>query len=290
MGMSYRITGVTAVLTVLLGIALHPSGAQEARATASDSAEGLEAQIDTILQAAKSHSKKNADSKAFDDLISDLRIPENSNWFASTFGDDLGAKLAAKYKQSWDGFQDALTRSLRGDAEAKPKQTLVTSFGSTPGFAMANMTSLEASAKTPVALYEVLVLTERRGKDAVPGIYVYADGAFRVLNWATLYELPNVRPGRIRIGGNVAQAKLVHRVNPRPPPEAFQKHVQGTVQLHVVIDVEGNVKQVDVIGGPAEVQAAAVDAVKQWRYQPTLLNGDPVEVDTTVLINFMLGS
>lgn len=68
-----------------------------------------------------------------------------------------------------------------------------------------------------------------------------------------------------------------------------QKHVQGTVLLHVVIDIEGNVKQVDVLSGPPDLTTAATHAVKQWRYQPTLLDGDPVEVDTTVSVSFALG-
>lgn len=113
-----------------------------------------------------------------------------------------------------------------------------------------------------------------------------ADGAFRVLNWATLYQVPNVKPGRIRIGGNVQQARLVHQVNPVPPSDAIKNHVQGTVQLHVVIDIEGNVKQVDVLSGPPDLTTTATDAVKQWRYQPTLLNRDPVEVDTIVSVSF----
>lgn len=289
MGMSYRIATVTAVLTLLCGIALHASSAQEVRAKVADSAEGLQSQIDTILESAKNHSRKSHDSKTFDDLISDLRIPGNSNWFASKFGDDLGEKLAAKYKESWDSFQDVLSHSLRDDTEAKPKEITATAFGSSPGFAMANMTSLQASAKAPVALYEVLVLTQKRGKEAVPGIYVYADGAFRVLNWATLYQLPNVKPGRIRIGGNVQRTKLAHQVNPVYPSDAIKNRVQGMVQLHVVIDIEGTVKQVDVLSGPPDLATAATDAVKQWRYQPTTLNGDPVEVDTTVSVNFALG-
>lgn len=82
---------------------------------------------------------------------------------------------------------------------------------------------------------------------------------------------------------------LAHQVNPAPTSDAIKNGIQGTVQLHVVIGIEGNVKQVDVLSGPPELTAAATDAVKQWRYQPTLLNGDPVEVDTTVSISFALG-
>jgi len=286
--MSYRIAAIIAVLTLLCGIVLHSASAQEVPATVADSAEGLQTQIGTILASAKNHhSKKKQDSKTFDDFISDLRIPENSNWFASEFGGDLGAKLATEYSRSWDSFQDALTRSFLDAVESKPKQTLVTVFGSSR-FDQANMTSIQQGAESSLTLYEITLLTGR-GKESVPGLYVYADGAFRVLNWATLYQVPNVKPMRIRIGGNVLQARLVHQVNPVPPSAAFKNHVQGTVQLHLVIDIDGNVKQVDVLSGPSDLTTAATDAVKQWRYQPTLLNGDPIEVDTTVSVSFASG-
>jgi protein TonB len=286
--MSYRIAAIIAVLTLLCGIVLHSASAQEVPATVADSAEGLQSQIETILASAKNHhSKKKQDSKTFDDLINDLRIPENSNWLASKFGGDLGAKLATEYSRSWDGFQDALTRSFLDAVESKPKQTLVTVFGSSR-FDQANMTSIQQGAESSLTLYEITLLTGR-GKESVPGLYVYADGAFRVLNWATLYQVPNVKPIRIRIGGNVLQARLVHQVNPVPPSAALKNHVQGTVQLHVVIDIDGNVKQVDVLSGPSDLTTAATDAVKQWRYQPTLLNGDPIEVDTTVSVSFASG-
>lgn len=284
--MGHRIAANLAILALLCVIVLHSSSAQEAPAMVADSAEGLQAQIETILQSAKNlHSKKKQDSKSFEALISDLRIPENSNWFASRFGGDLGAKLAIEYSRSWGTFQDTLIRSLLGAVESKPKQTFVTLFGSSSPFAQANMTSIQQGAESSLTLYEIMLLTGR-GKDSVPGLYVYAYGAFRVLNWATLYQVPNVKPGRIRIGGNVQQAKLVHQVNPVRSSDAIKNHVQGTVQLHVVIDINGNVKEVDVLSGPPDLTAAAADAVKQWRYQPTLLNGDPVEVDLTVSVSF----
>ncbi len=92
----------------------------------------------------------------------------------------------------------------------------------------------------------------------------------------------------IRVGGNVQQANLVNKVTPVYPAQAKQDRVQGTVQLEVIIDKEGRVESVSVLGGPDPLVQAAVDAVKQWTYRPTLLNGEPVEVQTTVTVNFTL--
>lgn len=92
----------------------------------------------------------------------------------------------------------------------------------------------------------------------------------------------------IRIGGNVQQANLVSQVTPVYPPEAKQDRIQGTVQLQVTIDKQGHVEEISVLGGPDVLVQAAVEAVRQWTYRPTLFNGEPVKVQTTVDVNFTL--
>jgi protein TonB len=96
-------------------------------------------------------------------------------------------------------------------------------------------------------------------------------------------------PQRIRQGGNVQQAKLINMVRPVYPPLARQARVAGTVRLHAIIAKDGTVIQLEVVTGHPLLVQAALDAVRQWRYQPTLLNGEPVEVDTTVDVVFTLG-
>jgi TonB family protein len=246
-------------------------------------AAGLQSQLEAILKAATER-----DSKRFDDLISDLQLPDNANWFVSVFGDEAGPKLAAAYKASWDNYRDGLTKSFR-DSRSKKHDVSVTEFSSSsmpPNGAI--IRAVLQNAKSPLVVYTATAKYKGTTSE-LPGVYVYAAGAFRVVNFATFYGLPNVKPGRIRIAGNVTQAKLIHQVNPIPPAEASRKHLQGMVLLHILIDIDGNVKQVDVVSGPPELAPAAADAVRQWRYQPTSLNGDPLEVDTTVTVNFALG-
>ena len=93
---------------------------------------------------------------------------------------------------------------------------------------------------------------------------------------------------RIRVGRAVQTARLSDKVAPVYPPLARQSGTEGTVNLHAVIAIDGSVQSLDVIGGPALLVPAAVDAVKQWRYNPTLLNGEPVEVATEVEVYFKL--
>jgi periplasmic protein TonB len=93
---------------------------------------------------------------------------------------------------------------------------------------------------------------------------------------------------RTRVGGAVQAAKLVNRVTPMYPPLARQTRISGTVKLHAIIGKDGTVQQLQVVSGHPLLVQAALDAVRQWRYQPTLLNGEPVEVDTEIDVIFSL--
>jgi protein TonB len=92
----------------------------------------------------------------------------------------------------------------------------------------------------------------------------------------------------IRMGGNIAQANRISAVVPVYPAEAKQNRIQGTVRLEITIDKEGHVANMSLISGPAELVQSATDAVQHWLYRPTLLNGEPVPVLTTVDVNYTL--
>ena len=96
-------------------------------------------------------------------------------------------------------------------------------------------------------------------------------------------------PARIKQGGNVTAASIVTQTRPLYPALARQARIQGNVVLHAIIDKDGKVAQLEVISGHPLLVQSALDAVKQWRYKPTLLNGDPVEVDTTITVTFTMG-
>ena len=95
---------------------------------------------------------------------------------------------------------------------------------------------------------------------------------------------------RIRIGGNVEAAKLVTKVQPIYPASAKERGAQGSVLLHAIVSKDGRPLSMQVLNSQIdpELARAAVEAVSQWRYQPTLLNGEPVEIDTTIAVNFTL--
>jgi protein TonB len=95
-------------------------------------------------------------------------------------------------------------------------------------------------------------------------------------------------PNRIKVGGEVQSASLVKQVTPEYPGMAKSARVSGTVTLHAIISKDGSIEKLEYVSGPALLMTSAMSAVKEWRYRPTMLNGQPVEVDTTVQVVFSL--
>ncbi|HLQ51682.1 MAG TPA: TonB family protein [Terriglobales bacterium] len=101
-------------------------------------------------------------------------------------------------------------------------------------------------------------------------------------------SVPKVTLNRVRVSGGVIEGNLMHKVTPNYPPLAKTARIQGTVVLHAVISKQGNIENLSVISGHPMLVQTAMDAVKQWKYKPYILNGEPVEVETTVTVNFNL--
>jgi len=102
---------------------------------------------------------------------------------------------------------------------------------------------------------------------------------------------PNAAPNagmRIKIGGNVQQSKLIRQPRPVYPPDAKAARVQGVVHLSAVIAQDGTMKSLEVLSGDPLLVPSALEAVRQWVYEPTFLNGNPVEVQTTIDVNYTL--
>jgi len=92
-------------------------------------------------------------------------------------------------------------------------------------------------------------------------------------------------PRRVRVSESVMQALLIHKVDPVSPAEPGM-NIQGSVVLKAVIDQSGNIEELQLVSGHPMLVPAAIEAAKQWKYQPFLLNGDPVEVETTLHLEF----
>ena len=100
--------------------------------------------------------------------------------------------------------------------------------------------------------------------------------------------MPKIAAQKVRVSSGVAQGLLVHQVAPKYPALAQQARIQGTVVLQVVIGKDGTVQNLHVLSGHPMLNQAAIDAVRQWRYKPYRVNGEPVEADTQINVNFTL--
>ena len=92
----------------------------------------------------------------------------------------------------------------------------------------------------------------------------------------------------LNISQGVSQGLLIRKVAPTYPANALRMHIEGSVELLATVSKEGNISHIKVLSGDAQLTRAASEAVKQWKYKPYLLNGEPVDIQTQVTINFRL--
>jgi len=152
-----------------------------------------------------------------------------------------------------------------------------------PGFKVYRASQIVLEPGRDLALtarLEIGILTE--------SVDVQAEGSAKAKPSTETAEKP--KPTRIRIGGNVEAAKVLTKVQPIYPESAKAAGVQGSVFLHAIVSKDGRPYEVEVLNSQIdpELARAAVEAVNQWRFQPTLLNGEPVEIDTEITVNFKL--
>jgi len=100
---------------------------------------------------------------------------------------------------------------------------------------------------------------------------------------------PKVAPQKVRISQGVLQGNALSQPKPIYPPIARQARIQGSVILAATISKNGTIENLRLVSGHPMLVPAAMDAVRQWKYKPYMLNGDPVEVDTQITVNFTMG-
>lgn len=123
----------------------------------------------------------------------------------------------------------------------------------------------------------ILGLAGNSDQNAISGIVASAPVA-----------VPRVAAQTVKVSQGVSQGLLTKRVQPTYPPQALQMRLQGAVQLEAGIAKDGSITSVKVLNGDAILARSAVAAVKQWKYKPYFLNGEPVAVQTEITVNFKL--
>jgi TonB family protein len=245
-----------------------------------NSAEGLRQFLQDCLAAAKSGDKDNLAA-----LVKDMEIPNYEAWFTSTFGQEKGETWAGPYGAELDTNEIAMQEFLKQLSD-KYGGIFTRKVNDTPHPNKDMEWGMLDALKRPTDIF----FAEWRAADAAEnskgegiGYFVFIDGKFR---WDSTISF--VKSQRIHVGGNVIRAKLIRGDLPVYPLEAQANHVEGTVTLHAIIAKDGSIKNLQVLSGDPLLTQAAVDAVAQWRYRPTLLEGRPVEVDTKIDVVFTL--
>lgn len=156
----------------------------------------------------------------------------------------------------------------------------------------------ESTIEAPAAIPDTVALLRDKERSSLAGLQIpgltgvpgaqagVEDGVLGVAGGMLARISPPPKP--IRVGGNVQRAKIVYQVSPVYPSEAVEQGISGPVHLEAIITAGGLIREVKVLSGDPLLAASALDAVRQWRYRPTYLNGQPVEVITQIDVIFHL--
>lgn len=265
---------------------------------------GLERLAKDIMNA----QKDGHESRAME-LAQSMVLPDPPAWYFQTFGPDIANDEGAKYAADRKNLPAEILKFFFGALQNHFTDVTAARFGdSCDDNAGENAFGTLQLRLHPEPLYELRL----REGDRFLRLFalVYLDGGFRyalapkVPDHFPYHERPtpegrtqvtiasgaNPNQGKkpIRIGGNVQAARILHRVQPEYPEIARNEHLQGTVRLHAIIGKDGSVSNLVVLKGYCSLAKSSVKAVSQWRYSPTLLLGQPVEVDTTIDVIFAL--
>jgi TonB family protein len=288
----FRIVSPVAVLLLCFGM-VRSARSQESSAVPpkpvmsapeyAESPDGLKSFLGDALDAMKS-----GDHARVSSCLSNLAIPDHNAWFAKIFGPEEGRRLEVKYQELLPQLPEAVSKVFKYALDGHRTDIEIKMFQKPVDPKARLIRAVTEAMIHPIALYSATGNSSSEKFGAVLGNYVYVDGAFRYLDMEVYLALSTAPPLRIRQGGNVTAATLVHRADAIYPDEAKASRTQGRVVLHVVIGVDGAVIESEAVSGDPVLVKAAIDAVRQWKYKPTLLNGKPVEVDTTVTLDFNL--
>jgi TonB family protein len=279
---------------VMAGICLLPVLGKAQTSADAGAMERLRSQMTTALAAARQ-----GDQAKLKEIGRSWIIPDHELWFKAMFEEGTGATMASAYGANLEPTEKLLPKLFEwlvqkeGELVIEDAKTLPKRSDSWCG------EKLESQLKSDLALYRVSVgKADSSGLQSgrVAGYFALVAGEYRRLDCSSLGlgQPPSSGPQRsplsapLRVGGNVMAAKAIWKLPPVYPREARKEGISGTVLLHTIIGKDGRIKQLEVVSGPPALRDAAIDAVRQWRYKPTLLNGDPVEVDTTIDVIFQL--
>jgi TonB family protein len=236
----------------------------------SDTSDGLRQLLQDMRTAAK-----NRDNAKLSALIRETEIPNHETWSTATFGQEKGESWAGRYGKNLSHnekqLQDFIMEVALEDGEISAQKQ--------------DAAMVYDTLTVPLDLYLADWRQSNGPNNQKPdhiGYFMFVDGKFR---WDSTVEFFRVQKSN---RGGLLPAKLIKRVAPKYPAEARDKRIQGTVKLNVIILKDGSVTVQNVVEGDQILVPAAIEAVRQWRYRPFILTGQPVDVQSTIDVVFVL--
>jgi TonB family protein len=269
----------------LIGILYIQTGAnaQQSPATANsyvpaevpDTSAGLQSQVEELVRIAKTRDQAN-----WEIALRTFGLPNPDSWLQTNFAPEYLAQLTEDYPKVRDGHLGHMSWVIGHNQDAPNFHIEVAPPEMPPPPSEEGPESRFSVPLHPVGVQNFR-LTPIADSGSMPpswvSSFVCANGYFRIVGgtypfWAF----------------TVHAARVLHKVPPDYPKKARKDHVEGVVRLHAIIGKDGAIRELSIVSGPELLTEAALKAVRQWRYAPTLVNGDPVEVDTTIDVIFSL--
>lgn len=263
-----------------------------------DTASGLEHLVRDILKAQKSNDGERANA-----LLQSMVLSDPRGWYDRVFGVDVGSDPEATYGKLVASIVPSLAHTLlTAQAQGLTDVSVVRFDKSCDDNAGEDTFGILHARIEPVPLYEVRLAHSNKFMRLFA--FSYVDGGFRFIitpkmdgkvfrspasdNPAAKSAESKLVEARVRVGGPVQAARLIRKVQPYYPETARSERLQGTVRLRALIAKDGSLAKLYVIKGYCSLAESALQAVREWRYEPTLFNGEPVEVDTEITAIFQL--
>jgi TonB family protein len=240
---------------------------------------GLTAQIEDACAA--SHAQG---SQQIHSMLDRFALPNPDEWLQKAVGEKY-REISGQYAGKLASYQSMLTEKCSPDTNPeRPKIEAVKLIGQ-----QAQPPSVAVAPEVHEQLQAFrFVLHTAKARVEWATTFVYESGAFRYIGDGA-YPFWEVKRA-VTVGKDVQAATLIHQVPPDYPDAWKKDGIQGTVHLRATIAKDGSVQDVTVIDGDARLAKSAQKAVKEWRYKPTMLNGQPVEVHTTIAVVFALNA
>jgi len=279
-----------------------PSSATTPNFDYPDSTSGLEHLVKDIIKAQKENDGVRAAT-----LLQSLILPNPREWYDRIFGGDVAETPESLYEKAGSSIPTSMAHFFLNAQSENMDQVQVVRFEkSCDDNAGEDAFGILHARQQPVPLYELRLL--HGDKFLRLFAFAFVEGSFRYIitpkmdgkvfgaarpktassSGGQATNTPDSSAPYYRVGGTVQAAKLIKRVQPEYPDVARREHLQGAVKLHALISKDGSLRKLYVIKGYCSLARSSLNAVSQWRYSPTLLLGNPVEVDTEIDVFFKL--